>query len=55
MANRTGRPFVGRAGKFLDRTLAEVGFSRERVFLTSVEKYAPPRNHPQTAAEIAPL
>lgn len=50
---RTGRPFVGRAGKFLDRSLAEAGLSRKDVFVTSVEKYAPPGNRAPTRQEIA--
>jgi uracil-DNA glycosylase family 4 len=36
-----GRPFVGRAGKFLDKLLASVGISRKDVYLTSPVKYYP--------------
>jgi DNA polymerase len=38
---RARRPFVGRAGKFLDRALDDVGLSRDEVFVTSVVKHAP--------------
>lgn len=50
---RTGRPFVGRAGKFLDRSLAGVGLSRRDIFVTSVEKHAAPGNRTPTRQEIA--
>ena len=50
--SRTGRPFVGRSGQFLDRALAEIGLSRRDVFVTSVEKHFPPRNRPPTREEI---
>ena len=34
-----GRPFVGPAGRMLDQALAEVGLSRESVFVTNVVKH----------------
>jgi DNA polymerase len=34
-----GRPFVGPAGKLLDRALAEAGLPRERVYLTNAVKH----------------
>ena len=34
-----GRPFVGPAGKLLDRALAEAGLDRKRVYLTNVVKH----------------
>jgi DNA polymerase len=34
----SGRPFVGRAGKYLDRVLAEHNLSRDRLFMTSILK-----------------
>jgi DNA polymerase len=49
---RTGRPFVGRAGKFLDRALDDVGLSRDEVFVTSVVKYAPRGKRAPTRGEI---
>ena len=50
--SRTGRPFVGPAGQFLARALADVGLLRTEVFLTSVEKYQPPKNRAPRRAEI---
>ena len=34
-----GHPFVGPAGKLLDRALAEAGIDRARVYLTNVVKH----------------
>jgi uracil-DNA glycosylase len=48
-----GRPFVGRAGKFLDELLAEAGLARDDVFITNVVKARPPGNRDPTAAEVA--
>jgi uracil-DNA glycosylase family 4 len=39
-----GRPFVGRAGKFLDDMLSRIGLSRAQVFLTNSVKCRPPQN-----------
>jgi uracil-DNA glycosylase family 4 len=36
---KTGRPFVGRAGKFLDKELEKFGFKRADVYITNVVKY----------------
>lgn len=35
----TGRPFVGPAGRLLDRALAEVGIDRSEVYVTNVVKH----------------
>lgn len=42
--DKIGRPFVGRAGKLLDRLLLRAGLSREEVFITNVVKHRPPEN-----------
>lgn len=47
-----GKPFVGAAGKFLDTLLAEIGFSREDVFIGNVLKCRPPRNREPQSDEI---
>jgi uracil-DNA glycosylase family 4 len=49
---KTGRPFVGRAGKLLDELLAEVNISREEVFITSIVKDRPPKNRDPLPDEI---
>lgn len=38
-----GRPFVGRAGKNLDRFLALAGLRREEIYITNAVKYRPTR------------
>lgn len=39
--SKTGKPFVGRAGKFLDKLLRLAGIDRKKVFITSLLKYYP--------------
>src|SRR5215831_1508852 len=39
-----GKPFVGPAGKLLDTLLAQIGLSRQHVFITNVLKCRPPQN-----------
>lgn len=50
--DRTGRPFVGRAGKLLDLMLASVGFAREQVFICNVLKCRPPGNRNPQPDEV---
>ena len=50
--DETGLPFVGSAGKLLDRLLAEAGLSREDVFITNIVKCRPPRNRRPKKAEV---
>ncbi|MGE0260409.1 MAG: uracil-DNA glycosylase family protein [Alphaproteobacteria bacterium] len=51
--DRTGRPFVGRAGQLLDRMLAAIGLDRAQVQITNVIYWRPPGNRKPTAAETA--
>jgi uracil-DNA glycosylase family 4 len=51
--DRTGRPFVGTAGKLLDQLLEEAGLAREDVFITNVVKARPPGNRDPRADEVA--
>lgn len=56
-----GRPFVGRAGKNLDRFLALAGLRREEIYITNAVKFRPTRmgkrekpvNRTPTDAEVA--
>ena len=50
--DRTGLPFVGRAGQLLDRLLGEIGLRREDVFVANVLKCRPPGNRDPEPAEI---
>jgi uracil-DNA glycosylase len=47
-----GRPFVGAAGKLLDRLLDEAGLQRADVYITNVVKHRPPGNRPPRRSEI---
>jgi len=47
-----GIPFVGRAGKLLDKILAAIELSRDDVFICNVLKCRPPNNRDPLAAEI---
>lgn len=42
--DRLGRPFVGRAGKFLDELLSSIGIKRREVYITNVVKCFLPNN-----------
>jgi uracil-DNA glycosylase len=50
---KTGRPFVGRAGKLLDELLASVEIPREEVYITNIVKDRPPKNRDPLPDEIA--
>jgi len=46
------RPFVGRAGRYLNQKLQEVGLRREEVYITNVVKSRPPGNRKPTPKEM---
>src|SRR5438477_12690555 len=41
---KTGRPFIGAAGKILNQMLEEIGIKREDVYITNIVKDRPPQN-----------
>jgi uracil-DNA glycosylase family 4 len=47
-----GLPFVGQAGKLLEKLLAEIGLARGQVFIANVLKCRPPGNRDPLPAEI---
>jgi DNA polymerase len=51
--DETGRPFVGRAGKFLTKVLAENGIRRDDVFITNIVKHVSPKNRKPFSDEVA--
>ncbi|MEM1028326.1 MAG: uracil-DNA glycosylase [Planctomycetota bacterium] len=51
--DRTGRPFVGRAGELLTKQIGAMGLSREQVYIANVVKCRPPNNRTPTPAEAA--
>jgi uracil-DNA glycosylase len=50
--DRLGKPFVGPAGKLLDRLLAEIGLNRKQCFIANVLKCRPPGNRDPQPEEI---
>ncbi len=51
--DRQGLPFVGQAGKLLDRMLAAIGLDRSGAYITNIIYWRPPGNRNPTGAEIA--
>jgi uracil-DNA glycosylase family 4 len=51
--DRSGKPFVGRAGQLLDRMLASIGLDRSQVYIANIVPWRPPGNRTPTPQEIA--
>lgn len=51
--DRTGRPFVGRAGELLTKMIEACGWRREEVYICNVVKCRPPGNRDPAPEEIA--
>ena len=49
--DRIGRPFVGRAGRLLDRMLGAIGLDRQTVYIANVVPWRPPGNRTPTPQE----
>ena len=47
-----GMPFVGRAGKLLDKMLEAIQLDRTKVYISNVVNYRPPENRRPTEEEI---
>lgn len=50
--DKTGRPFIGRAGKLLDRLLTLAKLERNEIYITSIVQFFPPKNRLPTKSEI---
>ncbi len=50
--DKTGRPFVGRAGRFLNTVLTKNGIKREEIFITNIVKHITPANRKPFPDEI---
>ena len=48
-----GYPFVGRAGKLLDKILAAIGLQRSDIYITNILKCRPPNNRDPEPQEIS--
>ncbi len=52
--DKTGEPFVGKAGQLLDKILTACNFSREKhVFIGNIIKCRPPQNRKPETSEMA--
>jgi uracil-DNA glycosylase family 4 len=49
--DKTGRPFVGRAGQLLDKMIVAMGLRRQDVYIANVLKTRPPNNATPTLEE----
>lgn len=49
--DESGLPFVGAAGKFLDRMLESIHLQRSNIYITNIVKYRPPDNRDPLPAE----
>ena len=50
--DKEGKPFVGRAGKLLDKMLASIKLNRQNVYISNVVNFRPPLNRRPTDEEI---
>lgn len=53
--DQKARPFVGRAGAFLDKMLEKIKIERADVFITNLVFYRPPNNRDPMESEIEPF
>ena len=50
--DKEGKPFVGRAGKLLDKMLEAIKLNRKNVYISNVVNFRPPMNRRPTDKEI---
>lgn len=50
--DKTGEPFVGAAGRYLDHVLEGTGIDRSAFFITNIVKCRPPKNRPPKKPEV---
>ena len=51
--DKTGEPFVGRAGQLLNKILEAIEFERDEVYITNILKSRPPGNRDPEPEEVA--
>ncbi len=51
--DKEGKPFVGRAGKLLDKMLESIKLNRKNVYISNVVNFRPPENRRPTDEEIS--
>lgn len=50
--DKKGKPFVGRAGKFLNKVLTQNGLNRDEIFITNIVKHLTPQNRKPLQDEV---
>lgn len=50
--DRLGQPFVGKAGKLLDRILTKASINKDKIYITNIVKCRPPNNRAPLNYEI---
>lgn len=50
--DRAGKPFVGPAGKLLDKMLESIGLNRTNVYITNIVPWRPPGNRNPSVSEV---
>src|SRR6056297_1108938 len=50
--DKTGEPFVGRAGQLLNKILEAINFDRDEVYITNILKSRPPGNRDPQSEEV---
>ena len=50
--DKQGKPFVGRAGQYLNKVLEKIGLDRNAIYITNVCKCRPPGNRKPTPKEM---
>jgi DNA polymerase len=51
--DRSGRPFVGKAGQLLEKMINAMGLRREQVYIANIVKCRPPNNREPAPDEVA--
>jgi DNA polymerase len=51
--DKTGRPFIGKSGKFLNTVLKRNGINRDSIFITNIVKHKTPGNRVPLKDEIS--
>lgn len=51
--DQQGKPFVGQAGKLLDKLIESIGLKRSDVYISNVVRFRPPQNRDPLPEEIA--
>jgi len=51
--DKTGEPFVGRSGQLLLKLFGDIGYPRDKVYITNMTFWRPPENRTPTKKELA--